>query len=184
MKDKYTKQAVPEMVKKYSLKSPMAVPCVEKIVINSGMGKTLITKGSSEKKKLIEEMSNVLAMITGQKPNIQKARISVSTFKLRKGMPIGLKVTLRKKRMYDFLEKLILLILPRTRDFRGIDEKSVDKQGNLTFGFKEYSAFPEVVAEREKGIFGFEITIVTTGQDREKSVELLKLMGFPFKKNG
>jgi len=170
---------VPKMMEKFGYKSPMAVPKIEKIVVNSGFGKQISGKTSSEREKVINTVMEVLGLITGQKPSLRKARKSISSFKLRKGQPVGAKVTLRKKRMYDFLERLIMIVLPRTRDFKGIPLKSVDKEGNLTLGFKEYSPFPEVTIEKEKGIFGLEITIATTAKTREEGIELLRLIGVP-----
>jgi len=181
LKDKYRKEVVPKMMEMFGYKSPMAVPKIEKITVNCGFGRIAGAKTSSEKKKKIDNVSNILGLITGQKPSLRKARVSVSSFKLRKGMPIGAKVTLRKVRMYDFLERLLWLVLPRSRDFRGIPLKSVDKQGNLTIGLKEYAPFPEVVVERDKEVFGLEITITTNAKNRKESIELLRLMGVPFK---
>ncbi len=181
LSSRYKNEVISRMMEKFGYKSPMAVPKIEKVVINSGFGREVSGKTSSEREKFIKYILDVLARITGQRPVLQKARKSISSFKLRKGMPIGAKVVLRRQKMYDFLEKLILLVLPRTRDFRGISLKSVDREGNLTLGFKEYSPFPEVVLEKEKGIFGLEVTVVTNAKTREESIELLKLMGFPFK---
>jgi len=181
LSEKYKKEIIPQMMKQFGYKTPMAVPRIKKITVNCGFGRIASAKSSSEKQKKIEEVSKILSLITGQKPCLQKARVSVSSFKLRKGMPIGAKVTLRGKRMYDFLERLLWLVLPRSRDFRGLLLKSVDKQGNLTIGFKEYTPFPEIVVEKDKGVFGLEITITTSAKNREESIELLKLIGFPFK---
>ncbi len=181
LSEKYKKEVIPEMMKKFGYKNPMAVPKVKKVIIHCGFGKEVIGKSSSEREKVIKNIFGVLGLITGQKPVLTKAKKSISSFKLREGMSIGAKVTLRRKKIYDFLEKLIWLVLPRTRDFRGIPLSVVDKKGNLTLGFKEYSAFPEVIIEKEKGIFGLEITIATTAKNREEGIELLKLIGFPFK---
>ena len=181
LKDKYKKEVIPQMVEKFGYKSPMAVPKIEKVVVNCGFGREVTGKTSSEREKFIENIFSVLAQITGQKPVLQKAKKSISSFKLREGMPIGAKVILRKKRMYSFLEKLIWLVLPRTRDFRGIPLSSVDKEGNLTLGFKEYSPFSEVVLEKEKAIFGLEVTIVTNAKNRDEGIELLRLMEFPIR---
>jgi len=181
LKDKYKKEVIPQMVEKFGYKSPMAVPKIEKVVVNCGFGREVTGKTSSEREKFIENIFSVLAQITGQKPVLQKAKKSISSFKLREGMPIGAKVILRKKRMYSFLEKLIWLVLPRTRDFRGIPLSSVDKEGNLTLRFKEYSPFSEVVLEKEKAIFGLEVTIVTNAKNRDEGIELLRLMEFPIR---
>lgn len=180
LQEKYKKEVIPAMIKKFGFKNPMAVPRIEKIVVNSGFGKAVITKTSSERDKYIKNVSDVLSLITGQKPSLQNARISIASFKLREGLPIGNRITLRKKKMYDFLEKLIWLVLPRKRDFRGIPLKSVDSHGSLTIGFKEYGPFPEVVLEKDKNIFGLEVTITTTAKNKEQGIELLRLMGVPF----
>jgi len=181
--EKYKKEVTPKMMEKFGYKSPMAVPRIEKIVVNSGFGRQISGKTSSEREKVIKNIVDTLALITGQKPTLRKARKSISSFKLRKGQPVGAKVTLRKKKMYDFLEKLILLVLPRMRDFKGIPLKSVDKEGNLTLGFKEYSPFPEVTLEKEKGVFGLEVTVVTTAKTQDEGIELLRLLGLPIKES-
>ena len=181
LKDKYKKEVIPQMMEKFGYKSPMAVPKIEKVVVNCGFGREVTGKTSSEREKFIDNILNILAQITGQRPALTKAKESISSFKLREGIPIGAKVVLRKKRMYDFLEKLIWLVLPRTRDFKVVPLKSIDKEGNLTLGFKEYSSFPEVVPE--KGIFGLEVTVVTNAKSREEGIELLRLMEFPLKMN-
>jgi large subunit ribosomal protein L5 len=182
LQEKYKKQVVPEMMKKFSYKSSMAVPRIEQVVVNIGFGKEIASKGSDEQKKYMETISNDLALITGQKPSMTRAKKSISGFKLRQGMPMGFKVTLRKKRMFNFLEKLINIALPRSRDFKGLDRKSFDREGNLSIGVKEQVVFPEVSAEQLKNIFGFQITIKNTAQNKEQGIELLQLMGFPIKK--
>ncbi len=182
LQEKFKKEVIPEMMKKFGYKNPMAVPKIEKITVNCGFGKIVAGKTSSEREKYLKNVSEVLSLITGQKPTLQKAKMSISSFKLRKGMPIGSRVTLRKKKMYDFLGKLIWLVLPRKRDFRGIPLKSVDGNGNLTIGFKEYSPFPEVVLEKDKNIFGLEISITTNAQNRKEGIELMRLMGLPLER--
>ncbi len=181
--EKYNKEAVPAMKKKFGYKSVMAVPKIQKIVVNCGFGKMVIGKGSGEREKIEEYISQSIASITGQKPSLNKAKKSIAAFKLREGMAVGAHCTLRKKRMYDFLEKLIWVVLPRTRDFRGIDAKCITKQGDITIGFKEYVPFPELKVEKEKGLFGLEITIATTAKTKEEGFALLELLGFPFKKS-
>ncbi len=181
LKEKYEKEVLPKMMEKFGYKNKMAVPKIEKVVINVGFGKLVSEKDKEEQKKIQEEIINDLAQITGQRPILTKAKKSISGFKLRKRTPIGAKVTLRKKRMYDFLERLINIGLPRSRDFWGISPDSFDKNGNLTIGIKEQIAFPEISPEKTKFIFGFEVTIVTNAKDREKAIELFKLMGFPIK---
>ena len=182
LKEKYKKEVVPKMMEKFGYKNPMEVPKIEKVVVNIGFGRLVVGKPGSEREKIQEHILKTLSLITGQKAVLTKAKKSISSFKLRKGMPIGAKVTLRRKRMYDFLEKLILLVLPRTRDFRGIPLTAFDKNGNLTLGFKEYTPFPEVIPEKEKGIFGLEVTVVTTSKNKEEGIELFKLLGFPIKR--
>jgi large subunit ribosomal protein L5 len=181
LKEKYEKEVVPKMIEKFGFKNKMAVPKIEKVVINTGFGKLLSEKTSKEREEIQNFILDELALISGQRPVLIKARKSISGFKVKKGLPIGAKVTLRKKRMYDFLERLINVGLPRCRDFWGIAEDSIDKNGNLTIGIKEHTAFPEISPEKAKFIFGFEITIVTTAKDRKMAIELFKLMGFPMK---
>lgn len=154
----------------------MAVPKVIKIVVNVGAGEATVNKG------VLENIKEQLGLITGQKPIITKARISVSAFKLRKGMPIGVKVTLRGKRMNIFLEKLIKIIIPRLRDFRGISEKNIDLHGNLNIGFTEQTIFPEIDFDKIDKIRGLQVTIVTNSRDRQKGKKLFQLLGIPFKK--
>jgi large subunit ribosomal protein L5 len=181
LKEKYEKKVLPKMMEKFGYKNKMAVPKIEKVMINVGFGKLISEKDSQEQKKIQEAILEDLAQISGQRPILTKAKKSISGFKLRKGLPIGAKVTLRRKKMYDFLERLINIGLPRSRDFWGIPENSVDKNGNLTIGIKEHIAFPEISPEKTKFIFGFEVTVVTNAKDREKGLELFKLMGFPIK---
>jgi large subunit ribosomal protein L5 len=172
----YTEDIVPKLKAELGLKNVMAVPKLVKIVINCGLGEAL------KDKKVIESMSNQLAAITGQKPQIRKARISISTFKLREGEPIGLKVTLRGPIMYDFLTKLVVLALPRVRDFRGIPRRGFDGKGNYTLGIREQIIFPELEYRLVDKIRGFEITFVTTAKDDISALKLLTKLGLPFEK--
>lgn len=181
LKEKYTKEVIPAMMKKFGYKNVMVVPKIEKVVVNTGFGKMIISKTSDEQKKTYKLIFDDLASICAQKPILTKAKKSISGFKLREGMSIGAKVTLRGRKMNDFLERVIHIALPRFRDFRGIDLKSFDKEGNLTIAIKEHIVFPEVSSEKAKNIFGFEITVVTTAKNREESIELLRLLGFPIK---
>lgn len=174
---KYRKEIVPAMQKKFGIENIMAVSKIEKVVINVGIGKM------AKDDKFVEKVVRDLGLLSGQKPVFRKAKKSISGFKLREGMNIGLMVTLRGKRMYDFIGRLINVALPRSKDFRGIDLKNFDKSGNLNLGIKEHSIFPEIHYESLKDIFGLEVTVVTTAKDRERGVELLKLMGFPIKKS-
>ncbi len=172
----YRKKVIPELQAKFGIKNPMAVPKIEKVVINAGIGK--IAKDD----KFIEKIVRDFGLLSGQKPVFRKAKKSISGFKSREGMNIGLMVTLRGKRMYDFMDRLVHVALPRSKDFRGIDPKNFDKNGNLNLGLKEQSIFPEIHYESLKDIFSMQITVVTTAKNREKGEELLKLMGFPIKK--
>jgi len=182
LKQKYQEEVIPEMRKKFGYKSVMAVPKIEKVVINTSFGNLIANKTSEEARKITEAVLEDLSRIAGQRPVFTKARKSISSFKLRKGMPIGAKVTLRRGRMYDFLDRLIHIALPRSRDFRGIDPKSFDPNGNLTIGIKEHIIFPEISPEEVRRIFGFEITIKTSAKTKEEGIELLRLLGFPIKK--
>jgi len=181
LKEKYKKEAVPAMMQKFGYKNPMAVPSIKKVVINTSFGKEAATKTGSEREKLQNFIAQDLALITGQKPRVMKSKKSIAGFKLRDGLEIALMATLRKERMWDFLERLIHLILPRSRDFQGIDQKSFDKNGNLSIGFKEHIAFPEIFTEKEKMIFGLQVTITTNAKTKEEGIELFKLLGFPIK---
>lgn len=173
--EKYKKQVIPAMKEQFGYKNQMAVPKLEKASINIGIGKF------REDSKIMEEIENSLTLIVGQKPVKTLARQAISAFKIRKGMEIGLKVTLRGEKMYSFLDRLINFALPRTRDFHGLDLKSIDQTGNLTIGIREHIVFPEISHENVRHIFGFEITVVTTARTKEEALALFKLMGFPFK---
>ncbi len=182
LKEKYKKEVIPAMKDKFGYKSVMAVPKIEKVVINTGIGRLVGGKTSDEQKKILKAVLEDLGSITGQKSVLTKAKKSISVFKVREGMAVGAMVSLRGKRMYDFLERLINIAFPRVRDFRGIELKSFDQKGNLTVAFKEQSVFPEISPEKTRVVFGFEITIVTTAKNKEESIELLRLIGFPLKK--
>lgn len=171
---KYKKEVVPKMMKEFGYKSPMAVPRIEKVVVNIGVGRIRDEKSH-------ETIVKALSLITGQKPSPRAARVAIAAFKTRKGLVIGYAATLRGKRMYDFLERLINIAFPRTRDFQGIDEKSFDGRGNLTIGVKEHIVFPEMIGEDVRSIFGFEVTVVTTANKRKEGIMLLRHMGFPVK---
>jgi large subunit ribosomal protein L5 len=176
LKKEYLEKIRPLMAKDMGLKNQLAVPGVTKVVINIGIGEGTSDKG------VLEKPSQVLAVITGQKPKVARARISEAGFRLRAGAPIGLVVTLRGQRMYDFLEKLFRVVLPRLRDFQGVSLKSFDGQGNYSLGIPEFTVFPEVDYAKTDKAWGLEVTIVTnTGKDLE-SKRLLELMGMPFEK--
>lgn len=178
IKEKYIKDAVPKMMKEFGLKSPMAVPRMLKVTVNVGTGKM------RDKKDAVETVEKHLTLITGQKPSPRPARIAVASFKTREGMVVGYKVTLRGQRMYDFLDRLVHFAIPRMRDFGGISLKSVDQNGNLTYGIREHIVFPEMIGEDVKNIFGLEVTVSTNSGNRERAIELFRLLGFPLKKNG
>ncbi|OGZ70301.1 MAG: 50S ribosomal protein L5 [Candidatus Staskawiczbacteria bacterium RIFCSPLOWO2_01_FULL_33_9] len=181
LKEKYNKEVVSEMKKVFGYKNTMAVPKISKVVINSCFGKTAVTKTSGEREKMQNLIMQDLASISGQKPKLVKSKKSIAGFKLREGLEIASMVTLRKDKMWDFLERLVYLSFPRSRDFKGISPKTIDERGNLNIGFREHISFPEIFAEKEKTIIGLEITIVTNAKSREEGLELYKLLGFPMK---
>lgn len=175
LKEKYKKEIIPALSKQFQYKSCMQVPKVTKISINQGVGAAITDK------KLIETSINEMTQITGQKAVSTKSKKDVSNFKLRKGMPIGIKVTLRGEKMYNFLDKLIAVALPRVRDFRGINDKSFDGKGNYTLGVTEQIIFPEINIDKVSKIMGFDITIVTSAKTDKEALALLKEFGLPFK---
>ncbi|MBZ9573028.1 50S ribosomal protein L5 [Patescibacteria group bacterium] len=181
LKEKYQKEVIPQMMEKFGYKNKMVVPRIEKVVVNTGFGRLISGKTTEEQKKISDAILEDLSLITGQRPIKTCAKKSISGFKIRKGMPVGVEITLRSQRMYDFLERLIHISLPRSRDFQGIDPKSFDREGNLTIAIKEHIIFPEISPEKVKNMFGFEITVVTTAKNREEGIELLRLLGFPIK---
>jgi large subunit ribosomal protein L5 len=181
LKEKYEKEVVPKMMEIFGFKNKMAVPKIEKVVINCGFGRLVAGKTEKEKEGIIKNIVHDLSMITGQKPVLTRAKESISAFKIKKGEEVGAKVTLRRKRMYDFLERLINIGLPRSKDFKGVERSWFDQSGNLNIGIKEQIAFPEVSPEETKFIFGFEVTIVTNAKKREEAIELMRLLGFPIK---
>jgi len=183
LKEKYNKEVVPTMMKEGGYKNRMAVPSIKKVVLNTSFGKAVVGKSASEREKIYNFISQDLSLIAGQKVNITKAKKSIAGFKLRENLEIGGVVTLRKGKMWDFLERLIYLSLPRSRDFKGLNPKSVDKQGNLSIGLKEHIFFPEIFTEKEKTIFGFQITVVTNAKNKKEGLELYKLLGFPMKED-
>ena len=174
LKTNYREQIVPALMKEFGYKSIMQVPRLQKIVVNQGMGQAVADK------KLIEVAAEELSLITGQKAVTTKSRKDLSNFKLRKGMPIGVMVTLRSDRMYEFLERLIAVALPRIRDFKGINEK-FDGKGNYTLGVAEQIIFPEIDIDKITKIFGMEITFVTSAKSDEEAYALLREFGLPFK---
>lgn len=177
LRELYQTKVKPALKAKFSYANDMAVPKITKISLNVGVGR--FTKD----KTYLDNVANNLARITGQKAIMTKAKKSISAFKVREGTVIGVAVTLRGERMYDFLEKLIHITFPRVRDFRGVDDKKLDKTGNLSIGFREHIAFPEIKADEVDNLHGLEINITTTAQSREEGLELFQLLGFPFKKD-
>jgi len=176
LKEKYTQEIVPAMMKKFNYKNIMQVPKIEKVVINMGVGDAV------QNAKLLDAAVNDLTLIAGQKPVITRAKKSISGFKLREGMPIGAKVTLRGDRMYYFLDKLFNVALPRVRDFRGVSTKGFDGRGNYTLGLKEQLIFPEIEYDKVDKIRGMDVVIVTTAKTDEEARELLNELGMPFRK--
>jgi large subunit ribosomal protein L5 len=181
LKEKYNKEAVPEMMKRFGYKNKMAVPSIRKVVLNSSFGKEVATKTSGEREKIQNLVMQDLSLIAGQKTNLVKSKKSIAGFKLREGLEIAAVVTLRRDKMWDFLERLIYLSLPRSRDFKGLNPKSVDKRGNLSIGFKEHIMFPEIFTEKEKTIIGLQVTVTTNAKSEKEGLELYKLLGFPMK---
>ena len=173
-KDLYKNEIVDAMTKKFGYKNVMEVPKLDKIVINMGVGE------AKENAKLLENAANDMTIISGQKPVITKAKKSIANFKLREGMPIGCKVTLRGDKMYDFLDRLVNLALPRVRDFRGINPNSFDGRGNYSMGLKEQLIFPEIDYDKVDKVRGMDISFITTAKTDEEARELLTLMGAPF----
>ena len=176
LKEKYNKEVLPVLIKELSLKNSMAAPRIKKIVVNAGIGVV------ARNKELMEAVIKDLATITGQKPSIRPAKASEAGFNVREGMPVGLMVTLRGERMYNFLDRLVSIVLPRLRDFRGLPLKSFDKSGNYSLGLYEHTVFPEVDMGKAGKPHGVEITIVTSSNEVDKSKRLLELLGLPFQK--
>jgi len=174
--ERYKKEIVPSLINKLGIKNIMEVPSLEKIVINIGVGE------ATQNSKLIDAALNDLKIITGQQPIIRKAKKSEAGFKLREGVPIGVKVTLRSKKMYEFLDRLINIALPRVKDFEGVSDRSFDGRGNYSLGIREQMIFPEIDFDKVEKIFGMTITVVTSAKTDEASKELLKEFGMPFKK--
>ena len=174
LRTRYETEAVPGLVKQFSYANPMQVPRLEKIVVNVGLGEALTNA------KAVDAAVKDLAQITGQKPIVTRAKKSIAQFRVRTGNPIGIKVTLRGPRMWDFLERFTLLALPRIRDFRGVPGRSFDGRGNYTIGLREQIAFPEIDYDKVDRLRGLEISIVTTAKTDEESRRLLELLGMPF----
>lgn len=174
---KYIKEIVPALKADLGLKNVMQVPRLKKVVVNVGYGRNV------KELPFVENVESTLRAITGQKPVHNKSKRSISNFKIREGMNIGVSVTLRGKRMYDFVDKLVSVTLPRVRDFRGISKKAFDGQGNYTLGFKEHTAFPEIKSDAVDKIHGLQVIINTSAKNKERGLKLLEKIGFPFKKD-
>lgn len=175
LKEKFLEEVAPQLLKKFDYRSPMQIPKIEKIVINMGVGEAVANS------KVLDHAIEDLTTISGQKPVVTRAKKSIAGFKLREGMPIGCKVTLRGERMYDFFYKLVNIVLPRVRDFRGISPKSFDGRGNYSLGLKEQLIFPEVEYDKIDKIRGMDVVIVTTASTDEEARALLTIMGMPFR---
>jgi len=175
LKKKYQTEVIPKMKEKFGYKNNFQVPRVEKVSINVGLSRAL------KEPNLKEEIEKALMLITGQKPVRTKAKKAISGFKIREGQEVGMKVTLRGERMWDFIQKMVAVAIPRVRDFRGIEKNLFDQKGNLSYPFREHLVFPEILSEEIGTIFGLQVNITTTAKDKEEGVELLKLLGFPIK---
>ncbi|MBD3296692.1 MAG: 50S ribosomal protein L5 [Candidatus Omnitrophica bacterium] len=176
LKDRYQKQIVPQLVEKFGYNNRMQVPGLDKIVVNVGLGEM------AHQKELIESVRDELAQITAQRPVLTRAKKSISNFKIRDGAPVGYKVTLRRERMYEFLERLINFVMPRIRDFRGVSRSAFDGNGNYTLGVKEQTIFPELELDKVPITHGMDISFVTTASNREEAMSLLEGFGMPFAK--
>lgn len=176
LQEKYTNEVIPQLMKDFNYQSVMEVPRIEKVVLNIGVG------DAKDNAKYLEEAVEELAAITGQAPVVTKAKKSIANFKLREGMPIGCKVTLRREKMYEFVDKLFNIALPRVRDFRGVSDASFDGRGNYTLGIKEQIIFPEIDFDKVNRSRGMDVVIVTTAKTNEEAKALLSALGMPFKK--
>jgi len=175
LKEKYIKEVIPALKEKFGYKNDLAVPRIVKVVVNTGFNP------ASKDEKIQKEIADNLSLITGQKPVSRRSKKSEACFKIREGMVVGLSVSLRGKNMYNFLDRLINIALPRSRDFRGLLKKNIDQAGNLNIGIKEQIIFPEISTENTKNIFGFEVAVVTNANDYKQGLEMFKLLGFPIK---
>jgi large subunit ribosomal protein L5 len=175
LKERYQKEVAPAIAKEFGITNPMAIPRVQKVVLNMGMGEAIANA------KILDTAADELRAITGQKPVITKAKKSIASFKLRQGMPIGVMVTLRGDRMYEFLDRLVSIALPRVRDFRGVSPKAFDGRGNYTIGVREQLIFPEIDFNKVDKLRGMNISIITSARDDEQARALLKGLGMPFR---
>jgi len=177
LRERYDKEVVPALKKEFGYNNVMAVPKIKKVVVNMGLGE------ATSNVKIIDTGTDELARITGQKPVTRRAKKSIAAFKVRKGMPIGTMVTLRGERMWEFLDRLVSIVLPRVRDFRGVSTKSFDGRGNYTLGLRDQLIFPEIPYEKVDKIRGMNVTVVTTARTDDEARELLKQLGMPFRSN-
>jgi len=176
LREEYEKRIVPELMQKFGYKNRMQVPRLEKIIVNTGIGEM------AHQKDLIDPIRDELALITGQRPSLRKAKKSISNFKIRQGSAVGYKVTLRKARMYEFLDRLVNFVIPRIRDFRGVSTSAFDGQGNYTLGIKEQTIFPELELDKIPMSHGLDVCFVTSARTKEESMSLLEGFGMPFAK--
>ena len=177
LQEKFRKEVIPEMQKKFGIKNPMAVPHIDKVVVNMGVGEAISDV------KILDRAAVDLGIITGQKPAIRRAKKAISNFKLRENLPVGCKVTLRRVRMYEFIDRLVNISLPRIRDFNGVSRKAFDRDGNYTLGIQDQGIFPEIdPGARDHRIQGMDITFVIRDGNKEQNMELLRLLGMPFTK--
>lgn len=176
LKEKFDKEIRDQLYKEFEIKNSLAVPVLEKVVVNMGVGE------AAKNQQTMDNLKKDMATITGQAASVRKAKVSIASFSLRAGMPVGLSVTLRGERMYSFIDRLFSIALPRLRDFRGVPISSFDKSGNYTLGFTEHTIFPEIDPTRSAQAHGMEITVVVKNGDKEKSKRLLELLGCPFEK--
>jgi large subunit ribosomal protein L5 len=177
LKQKYLKQIAPELMKILNIKNKFAVPKISKVVVNIGLNRNVVEKDQ----RYQEITTQTIAKITGQTPVKNLAKKSIAGFKIREGLVVGLSTVLRGQKMYDFVEKLINIALPRIRDFRGLSKESIDHQGNLSIGLKEQTVFPEILQENVERTHGLQVVVVTTAKNKKESFELFKLLGFPFR---
>ncbi|MFA5368489.1 MAG: 50S ribosomal protein L5 [Candidatus Paceibacterota bacterium] len=183
IKEKYEKKAIPGLKEKFGYKNRMAIPKIVKVVVNTGFGRVMGPKTKDEQRKFTDYIISNLSQIIGQTPVLTVARKSIASFKLREGTNVGAMATLRGKKMYDVLEKLVNVVLPRSRDFRGISLSAVDASGNLNLGIKEHIIFPEISPEKSVIILGLQIIVVTNAKNKEEGLELFRLLDFPIKKS-
>ena len=176
LQDKYKKEVIPALRKEFGIANVMAVPRIVKVTVNTGVGRI------HKEGEVLKKIERDLGIITGQKASARSAKKSIASFKVREGVTVGYSSTLRGKRMWDFLDRFISLALPMSKDFRGIETKNVDQNGNLSVGIKEHSIFPEVNLENVKDIFGLQVIVTTTAKNREQGIALLRAIGIPFKK--